>query len=219
MRRGWTWRLILASSAVGALVVATTLNRGPAWSLVTVTGDGIAVVNDRPIPLGHLDDLRRALRPGARIRIGAGAAVEVETPRGLVLGIGPGTDFTLPTPTARWVGREIRTVVQWGEVRITTGPAYPGARLLVKTRETEIAVDGTTLSVTSEPAGTCVSVLEGVVLMSDHGGPPIAIERGRRRCFFNDDRGVEDDALNPEEQETLGAFRLRHRRRLASVAR
>jgi hypothetical protein len=210
---------MLAFSAVGTLLVMAISNRGPDWRLVTVTGDGVAVVNGRPVPLRHRDDLARALRPGARVRIGAGAAIEVETRRGLILGIEPGTDFTLPASAGRWFGTEIRAVVRQGEIRITTGPAFLGNRLLVKTRETEIAVDGTTLSVISEPAGTWVRVLEGMVLTSDHKGRPIAIPRGRRRLLLKDGGGAEDGAIDPQEQATLGAFRLRHRQRLESVAR
>jgi len=56
-----------------------------------------------------------------------------------------------------------RTPRPVGEIRVTTGPSFPGAHLDVSTPVAAIEVSGTTFAVILEPHGTCVCVLEGTV--------------------------------------------------------
>jgi ferric-dicitrate binding protein FerR (iron transport regulator) len=96
--------------------------------------------------------------------------------------VAPGTDLTLPASAGRWFGRATRASVANGEVRITTGTGFHGARLAVETPEAMVQVTGTTLAVICEPTGTCVCVLEGSVrVAAQAGGAGVPVSEGHRR--------------------------------------
>ena len=216
-RRG-AWGTAVAAAAAALVIVVLALNRGPGWQVVSAEGDGIAVIDGRPIPLGHVEDLGRALRAGVGVELGAGAMLEIESPGHLVIQVTPGTELRLPGPSGRWFGRELRALVSAGEVRITTGPRFRGARLLVETPEAGVLVNGTTLAVICEPGGTCVCVYEGSVRVGEKGGPTSRVERGWRRYVFGDGRPPEDASIRDDESVELARFRDRHRSRLEGAA-
>ena len=194
-------------AAAAALVAVTTLNRGPAWRIASSSGDGIAVVDGRPVPMGHAEDFAALLGPGSRVRIPEGSQLEILSPGGLMIQIAPGSDFTVPKPPARWFGRGTTAELRAGELRIMTGPAFHGARLAVVTPETRVEVTGTTLAVIREPAGTCVCVLEGKVAVGSPGGAKVEVVEGRRRFVFADGRPSEEAEMRPAEHEALPEFR------------
>ncbi|HEY3216925.1 MAG TPA: FecR domain-containing protein [Candidatus Eisenbacteria bacterium] len=219
-RRWWhrpAWQGAVAGACVLTIAVPV-LNRGPRWQLVSGAGDGIAVIDRRPIPLGHREDLGRALAPGARLTLDSGSPLEIESPGHLVIQVTPGTELSLPGPPGRWFGREVRATVGTGEVRITTGPRFAGARLRVDTPEAGVLVSGTTLAVICEPGGTCVCVYEGSVRVGEKGRPMSRVERGRRRFVFVDGRPPEDDSIRANEGVELARFRDQHRARLERAA-
>ncbi len=211
------WRL--APVAVAALVVVAALaNRGPGWTVLATQGDGVAVVDQHPVPLGHGEELRRRLRPGARMRVPAGCEVELASPGGLVVQVTAGTEFRLPATPGRWLGRRVAGEVRHGEIRLTTGPAFHGALLRVETPEAAVEVIGTTLAVICEPVGTCVCVYDGVVKVGARGDRMESIPTGRRRFVFNDGRAPEIADIRPVENEKLGQFRESRRAWLAGTA-
>ena len=212
------WRLVPAAAA--ALVVAMALaNRGPRWTVLASAGDGVAVVDQHPVPLGHVEELQRALRPGARLQVPAGSEVELASPGGLVVQVTAGTEFRLPAIPGRWVGRRVAGEVWKGEIRLTTGPAFQGALLRVDTPEASVEVTGTTLAVICEPVGTCVCVYDGVVRVGAKGAEGISVPGGRRRFVFNDARDPELADIRPVELEKLGTFRESRRDWLEGGAR
>jgi len=200
------WRIAPAAAALLAVVVWLG-DRGPGWTVMGVAGEGIAAVDGTPVPLSSPDELARRLRPGARLEVPDGAEVELATAAGLVVQVTAGTEFTMPAPPGRWLRRRATGAVRRGEIRITTGPAFSGARLEVTTPEASVEVTGTTLAVICEPVGTCVCVFEGVVKMGPRGGSMELVPNGRRRFVFNDGRPPESEAIRPTENIKLGMFR------------
>jgi ferric-dicitrate binding protein FerR (iron transport regulator) len=213
---GWhrrlAWRLALAPVALAALAMTVVLaNRGPAWTILAIAGDGVAVVDRAPVPLAHGEELGRRLHPGAHLTVPVAAEVELASAGGMVIQVTGGTEFTLPASPGRWFGRRVVGALQGGEVRVTTGPGFRGARLRLDTPEATVEVTGTTLAVICEPAGTCVCVYDGVVKVGARGAAAASVPGGRRRFVFNDGRPPELADIRPVENQSLGAFRD-HRR-------
>jgi len=206
--RRLAWRLALAPVAFAALAMTAVLaNRGPAWTVLAIAGDGVAVVDRTPVPLTHGEELRRRLHPGARLTVPAAAEIEIANTGGMVIQVTAGTEFTLPASPGRWFGRQVAGAVRHGEIRVTTGPAFRGARLRVDTPEAMIDVAGTTLAVICEPVGTCVCVYDGVVQVGARGAVAESVPSGRRRFVFNDGRAPELADIRPMEIQKLGMFR------------
>lgn len=203
----WVQPLAWAAAATLIAVTAIGLNRGPAWQVKDVSGSGIIVVGNLPIPLDHSEQLEAALQPGARVRVPPGATLEVMAPGQLAIVLMSGTDVVMPATPGRWFGRGVSTTLAAGQLRVTTGPRFQGARLAIHTPEAEVAVTGTTLAVICEPHGTCVCVLDGRVDVGARGGEMSVVEGGRRRFVFNDGRGPEADEMRPMEREKLAEFR------------
>lgn len=210
--RRLAWRLALVPAALAAVaVVAVLANRGPDWTVLSTAGDGVAIVDRRPIPLGHGDELQRRLRPGARLTVPEGSEIEIASTGHLVVQITAGTEFTVPASPGRWFGRRVTGAMRHGEIRVTTGPAFAGARLRMDTPEAAVEVTGTTLAVICEPAGTCVCVFDGVVSVAARGGSTERVSQGRRRFVFNDGRPPELAGIRPAEIQKLDDFRAHHR--------
>lgn len=206
-RRG-IGRLALVSAAAALLAVTVWVtDRGPGWSVLAVSGEGAAMVGGSPVPLTDRDELARRMRSGTRLAVPAGAEIELASAAGLVVQVTAGTEFTLPATPGRWLNRTITAAVERGEIRVTTGPAFRGARMFVQTPEAVVEVTGTTLAVICEPVGTCVCVLDGAVSMGPRGGGMEPVPTGRRRFIFNDGRSPESAAIRPMENAKLGMFR------------
>jgi ferric-dicitrate binding protein FerR (iron transport regulator) len=212
LRRSWLprpgVRWALATIGALALLVATlALNRGPGWTVAALAGDGMVVVDGKPVPSRHGADLARLLTPGARVRVPGGVALQIANARFGVIQLAPGADLTLPAPPGRWFARHVEAEVQGGTVRFSTAPAFHGARLAITTPEAAIEVTGTTFAVLCMPEGTCVCVLEGRVRVGEKAGPMALVEQGHRREVFSGDRAPLADRMLPGEVGPLTALR------------
>jgi len=206
-RRGVVGWAAVPVAAAAALAVVLVLNQGPQWNLVSASGVGVAVVDGRPIPMNHTEDLAGAIHAGSRVDVPDGSEIRIAIPGRMVLLATPGTRFRVPAVPGRWFGRKISAGIERGTLRITTQAAFHGGRLSVRTPEADVMVYGSTLAVICEPTGTCVCVLEGHVRMGPHGEPMDAIEDGMRRYVFNDGRAPEHDSMRPTERQKLTMFR------------
>ena len=213
VRGPWAaWAPRLAWAAAAAAIVAASvlaINHGPRWQVSGVTGSGIAVVGQRPIPLEHVAELAQALRPGLRIQVPPGASLELTAPGTLMIQVAAGTEMVLPESPGRWFGRRVTAEVRRGELRITTGASFHGARLAVNTPEARVEVTGTTLAVICEPMGTCVCALEGRVGVAARGASMEMVTGGHRRFVFNDGRPPEMAEMRATERAPLGELRQR----------
>lgn len=209
-------RWALAPAALAVLAVALVIaDRGPGWKLAAATGDGVVVLGDRPISARHGEELQTWMRPGTRVRVSEGTTLEILTAGTLAFQISPGTEFYVPKAPGRWFDRGIEARVLQGEVRITTGPRFPGAALRVTTPEAEIELRGTTIAVICEPAGTCVCVHDGVAMVGAAGGPLTPVRPGERRFVFRDGTTPEHAHIRETEVDPLEEFRARGREMLA----
>lgn len=201
-----------ALAAAAAFVVVSLLNQAPAWRMNSVTGDGIVIVDGVPVPTAHADDLARRLRTGALIQVPAGVQIEIASHGQLAVQFTPGTEASIPSAPGRWFRRAGSAEIRSGELRITTGAAFRGARLALETPEARIEVTGTTFAVICEPSGTCLCVLEGRVRMGGRGAAAMAeVVEGRRRFVFADGREDEAAEMRHTEHAPLGEFRDRWR--------
>jgi len=205
----WRWAAFPAAAAALFLIVGL-INRGPGWRISASRGAGIAVIDGRPVPMNHTEDLARWIRPGARIRVPEASELELVSPRQIAMELTPGTDATVPQTPGRWYGRRVSAEVLAGEVRLMTGPRFDGARLSITTPAARVEVTGTTLAVICDPEGTCVCVLEGKVGVGGRDGPMETVKQGRRRFMFNDGR-AEAAEIRPTELVQLGELRERKR--------
>ncbi len=202
----------LPVAAAAALLAVSTLNQGPRWELVSSRGEGVAVIDGVPVSIARTADLARLLKPGARLRLPADAELEVAIRGQMVMQVTPGTEVTLPAAAGRWFGRNPHAHVAHGELRITTGAGFRGARLEVGTPEARVEVAGTTLAVICEPKGTCVCVLEGGVMVTARSeGTPVTVGEGRLRFVFNDARPPKTAGIRPKEDVMLREFREQQR--------
>jgi ferric-dicitrate binding protein FerR (iron transport regulator) len=137
-------------------------------------------------------------------------------PGSLVIHVMGRTAMTVPQAPRR--GRAAEAKLDSGQVRVTTGPAFAGARLVFETPEAIVRASGTTYAVIREPAGTCVCVFDGMVEVGPKGRKLERVEHGRRGFVFTDGR-IEHAEIRYDEIGQLGAFRDRNRPRLQSDAR
>ena len=203
----------LPVAAAAALLAASALNQGPRWELVSSRGQGVAVIDGVPVSIARTADLARLLKPGARLWLPADGELEVAIRGQMVIQVTPGTEVTLPAAAGRWFGRNPRARVARGELRITTGAGFRGARLEVGTPEVMVEVTGTTLAVICEPGGTCVCVLEGGVMVTARAeGTPVPVGEGRLRFVFSDARSPQTAGIRPKEDAMLREFREQQRK-------
>jgi hypothetical protein len=199
-----------AMAAAAALLIVSVMNQAPAWKLGDVHGDGIVVVDGVPVPTQHLSDLERRLKPGVFVQVPDGVDFELASAGQLAMQFTSGTQASVPNPPGRWFQRQALAEVRTGEVRITTGREFHGARLALETPEARVEVTGTTLAVICEPAGTCVCVMDGRVMVGTRGGAGMtAIDAGHRRYLFSDGRPDESADMRPTEHAELPRFQQR----------
>jgi hypothetical protein len=165
------------------------------------------MVDGEPIAIGQVEALRSRVRPGAEVDMPAQGEVEIVSGQVLAIQLTPTTRLTVPPPPSRWMRRSTELYVRDGELRITTGAAFEGARLEVHTPDATIQVTGTTLAVIIEPTGTCVCVLEGEVRMGKPGEEMQAVPAGRRGYAFRDSQPLMTEEIRPMERAKLTMFR------------
>jgi len=199
-------------AAAAAFVVVSLLNQAPDWRMRTVSGDGIVVVDGVPVPIAHAADLERRLRAGARVQVPAGVRIELMSEGQLAIQFSPNTEASVPGLPGRWFGRAGTAELRSGELRVTTGRGFHGARLAIETPEARVEVTGTTFALICEPAGTCLCVMNGRVKIGARaGGAMHDVIEGRRRYVFADGRPDESADMRHTEHEPLGEFRDRMR--------
>ena len=210
----WSWTVLRwAAAPIGLATLAAALvavDRGPRWEVLSASGTGVAIVNDRPIPMNHVDDLNRWIRAGVRVRVPENSYLEIASLGQLAFHLEPGTDLTLPRPPGRWFDRTSSGTLRSGVVRMTSGRRFAGARLTLVTPEAEVEVTGTALAVRREPQGTAVCVLQGTARMRSPNGTMTAVPEGECRSI-DDGQAHESAALSATEADLIDQFRKKCR--------
>lgn len=184
------WIPAAAAAAAGLALVVGLLNQGPAWTVTSIRGSGVARVDGVAVPLSTPGELSRRLTRGAQIEIPEGAEIDLLAGRTLAVRVTPGSAFTLPAAPARWFDRDADVRIRHGIVRFATGRDFRGAHLGVYTPEVCAEVTGTTFTVIRDPEiGSCVCVYEGTVQVGRPDGKDmLPVPGGMRRMFYNDKR-------------------------------
>lgn len=190
--RGW-W--VLVPAAAGVLLFALLLPRpAPTWLVQDVHGQGRVEIDGRTLAADEPSLVARALGSGGRVRIPEGVSLDVRLGDRLILALDEGADMTVPGLPERGRRGLLIGKLHDGELRIKTGPGFPGTELRVLTAEGTTEIVGTVVSVYKGDGYTCVCVLEGTArvgadearleevpqgmlkVMFGHGRPPIVAE-------------------------------------------
>ncbi|HEX5032110.1 MAG TPA: hypothetical protein VFX78_11710 [Candidatus Eisenbacteria bacterium] len=208
---------VLAAAAAIAVAVGIVGNRGPQWRVLQVVGTGFVQADGEPIPVERAELLAQRIHPGVELVLPETASLAIAAGSDLAMEILPGTRLTIPPAPPRWFFRKSEFFARGGELRLTTGPTFQGAKLEVHTADAMIQVKGTTLAVIMEPTGTCVCVLEGEVMVGARGvsaGPEgsggdamMPVTSGQRGYVFRDGRTPERAEIRPTELVALAKFR------------
>ena len=206
----------LAAMAAVAIAIAgiTWANRGEPWRVVSATGAGPVIVDDRPISPADSATLSVAIHPGARIRMPEGAQLDLSAAGTLLIQITSGTEATVPPAPGRWWRRDVSGRIWAGELRVTTGPRFHGARLSVESPDARVNVSGTTVAVIRNSLGTCLCVFEGTARIAAAGRSSEPLGAGLRRQLFEDGRPAVTEPLRPMEQMKLSMLRDQGREKL-----
>ena len=201
------WGSAAAAAIVLIVMTVTRLNAASAWHVTQASGEGIAVVDGRPVPMNHIPDLEASLTPGARIRVPPGCALELSSARMLAIRMLPETDATVPRAPGRWFGRDVRAGIQGGEWRVTTGRDFAGARLVMTTPSARVELREGAAAVICEAQGTCVCVYRGMVFAAREHEKQARVDPGFcRNVWVDETRTAESDAIRPEEAAELARF-------------
>lgn len=196
---------IAAAIAAGAFVWA--LNPGPRWQVAPrQVAHGNVLIDDDPVPADDVASLNDALMPGGTLEWNGDGELELISHGQLALAITPGTRMTLPPPPARWFDRRSAGRIDAGEIRLTSGPRFPGATLTLDTPDATLLITGTTLAVIQESHGTSVCVLEGSVRVRAGSGDAGRIAAGREVVLTKGRSGTPSE-IRPIEKARLMEMR------------
>lgn len=201
------WTGLAVGAALVVAVVTGMMNQGPGWRIAGVRGEGVVLLDGRAVSLGDPSVLGRSIPPGVRVQVSDGAELDLRAGHVLAIQATGGTDLLLPPSPPRWFARRTSLHMQEGEIRVTTGPRFQGARLEISTPDAAISATGTTFAVILEPTGTCVCVLEGSVGVAPRGTPPAPVVAGNLRYIFRDGRPPGDHTMRDVERTSLATFR------------
>jgi ferric-dicitrate binding protein FerR (iron transport regulator) len=163
-------------------------------------------IDGRPTSLNAPAEIARRLHSGARVLLPADAQLDLRLPEMAVIQLVGGSHATLPSRPGRWFARSMVASLDAGEIRISAGPAFRGARLEVVTPEARAIVTGTTLAVLRQADASCVCVLEGRVSMIQDGSTA-TVYAGFRRSVFRDGSGPRVEPIRPMETMKLTMLR------------
>lgn len=201
------WTGLAVGLALVVAVVTGVLNQGSSWRVAGVRGEGSVLLDGASYAAGDAALTGRRIPPGTRVEVTNAAELDLRADGVMMLQVVGGSDLILPPSPPRWFARRSSFHVERGEIRVTTGPAFQGARLEITTPDAAIAATGTTFAVILEPTGTCVCVLEGTVAVGPRDNSPAPVSSGNLRYVFRDGRAPAEAAMRDMERVKLAAFR------------
>jgi hypothetical protein len=202
-RPWWALKRIMVPVAAAVLAVSgAALNRGPDWRIVAATGDGRVTFAGAPggASLSPSDPAVAAfLKRGGHVLVDSTLTLDLVAPGVAAVMLAPGAEVMLSSTPGRWWGRGMRAELMSGNAYFTTGRAFHGAHLDVRTAEVSVRAVGTAFAVLREPHGTCVCVMHGRVRVSGAGGSlasAVEVPAGMRRVVHPDGSGVTGPILD-----------------------
>jgi ferric-dicitrate binding protein FerR (iron transport regulator) len=183
----------------------------PRWSWLLLPAAAMLVIAFLMVPQGPEGwvavDADASFESGQTLQVEPGSRMAVRLDRTLLLELDEGADVTLPADEGDPLVAEVRA----GELRIKTGPDFPGREFHILTPESRTEIVGTMVSVFKGDGLTCVCVLEGTAQIGAGEGDLEPIPAGKRKVMFADGRPSMITDIMAEHAEGLEAFIERHR--------
>lgn len=201
-RRGLAIAGFVAALAASALVTIWP-DRAPLPELVDLVGPGEVQIADRRYDRADLAALGEALEPGATLRTSEEAVLDIRYGDVMLLQYDPGTIATLPDPFDNEARPESRASVEFGEMRIRTGPGFTLSSLAVSTPEGLIRITGTLVSIFRDSTGTCVCVFEGRAMVGRDETTLEGVPAGKRKVMPAGKAPFIDDIAPPHHDHLL----------------
>lgn len=184
-RRIPLWRWLVPAAVAFAALAVILLNPGPALEVIDVSGSGgPVVVNGKSMT--EKAAISAALAPGAEVEVPAGTTLDLAMAGTALYEVTGGTRMTLPASPGRWWNRSVDCTIYAGELRLKTGPRFPGDELRVFTPDGIVVVTGTLLSIQCDEKGTCVCVLEGTAHVGVDAEDLQPVPPGMRKVMMRD---------------------------------
>lgn len=180
---------VAALSAGFVLVAAWAANLGPDWRVVSAEGDGRVVVDGVSFATGDVAGMGARLGRGARLQVQGAVTLDLVAPGVAAVALAPGADVTLSPPPNRWWLRGMEAQLATGDAYFSTGRAFHGAHIDVRTPDATVRAVGTSFAVLCAPIGTCVCVMEGHVNVAGKAVVPgggVDVPHGMRRVVSPD---------------------------------
>lgn len=163
---------------------------------------GAIVVDGIRFEAGSTIDVRGAIRPGARVRVGEGSEFVISFGDVLLFQASSGADFTVPIVSASdptsWSGS-----LEDGEIRFMTGNDFPGHTIAMSTPEGIVEVRGTMVSVYRDEGATCICVHEGTAMIGADEDDMQPIAAGKRLVLPREADPFVDDIAPPHEKDLV----------------
>ena len=205
------WMGAFAAAAAALVLIAGWANQGPRWTVHRLEGAGTITVDDHNFPASQAEQISAALHPGAVLHLSEDATLDLNAGSTMVLELAPGSNVRLPGSPGRWWSRRVAAQVMAGNLRISTGQAFHGASLMVKGRDAEALVTGTTLTVICDDVGTCVCVREGRVDVRRPNSPMVSVPEGQLMFTPRDGAPSVCHGMRPDERIALDGLLARER--------
>lgn len=202
--------LLVPAAAVVVLVALLVPRSATTWSVQAIRGEGQIEIDGQAISSGTPELVAAALRSGARIRVPEGLSVDVRLDDVMILEFAGGTDATVPAEPAGDSGNTVIGTVHDGELRIKTGPGFPGSELRVMTPESLTVIVGTIVSVYKGDGYTCVCVLEGTARVGIDDTDLEDVPHDHLKYFFEDGEEPILTDISEDHAADLLEFRDRH---------
>lgn len=208
----WSWVLVPAAAAAAILLFVLFLPApGPTWEFQAVRGEGQVEIDGQSLAVDDAVLLARALVAGGRIRVPEKISLDLRLDDRLVLELDEEADVTLPVPAPPKSGGPLVAEVHQGELRIKTGPGFPGEAMHILTPEGRTEIVGTVISVYRGEGYTCVCVLEGIALVGEDEARLEEVPEGMLKIMFDDgSEAIVTDIASSHEAD-LQEFSERYR--------
>jgi len=182
----WAWVLLPAAALILLFAYFLPRTPAPAWSIQAVHGEGRVEIDGQALATDEPDLVARLLGSGGRVRLPDEVALDLRLDDRLILALDKGSDVTLPAPAEPGSGGPLISEVHDGELRIMTGPVFPGTGMHILTTEGRTEITGTIISVYKGDGYTCVCVLEGTALIGADELQLQQVEAGKLLVMFDD---------------------------------
>ncbi|NNE10190.1 MAG: hypothetical protein HKN20_16645 [Gemmatimonadetes bacterium] len=192
----------LALAITAALLLYIALKPRPFIEVAEIRHVGAIVVDGIRFEAGSTIDVRGAIRPGSRVRVGEGSEFVISFGDILLFQASSGADFSVPIVSASdptsWSGS-----LEDGEVRFMTGNDFPGHTIAMSTPEGIVEVRGTMVSVYRDEGATCICVHEGTAMIGADKDDMQPVSAGKRLVLPRGEAPFVDDIAPPHEKDLV----------------